>query len=159
REALRPEARRSAILLGPLPYCCLPQAPSAAKEPSFSTAPSRALNYDRTPALSRGELAERLLEIAERDDDGHPKTGRRYYYLALSHGYIQPDMSDEPEAKRSRDSAANRVTSILGILRKAGRLDWDMVLDLTRDLDEWQTYRSPREARAALRRRYQEDRW
>jgi hypothetical protein len=33
------------------------------------------------------------------------------------------------------------------------------VLDLTRELDEWQTYRSPREARAAMRRRYQEDRW
>src|SRR6516164_10392069 len=30
REALRPEARRSAVLLGPLPNCCLPQAPSAA---------------------------------------------------------------------------------------------------------------------------------
>ena len=45
------------------------------------------------------------------------------------------------------------------MLRKAGRLDWDPVLDLTRDLDEWQTYRSPREAPAALRRRYQEDRW
>jgi hypothetical protein len=30
-----------------------------------------------------------------------------------------------------------------------GRLDWHMVLDLTRKLDEWQTYGSPREARAA----------
>ena len=40
-----------------------------------------------------------------------------------------------------------------------GRLGWDMVLDLTRELDEWQTYGSPREARAALRRRYDEDRW
>jgi hypothetical protein len=115
------------------------------KEPSFSTAPSRALNY-------------RLLEIAERDDDGQPKTGRRYYYLALSHGYIKPDMSDTAEAKRSRDSACDRITIVLGILRKVGRLGWDMVLDLTRELDEWQTYRSPREARTALRRRYQEDR-
>jgi hypothetical protein len=47
----------------------------------------------------------------------------------------------------------------LGTLRKQGRLGWDMVLDLTRDVDEWQTYASPREARAAMRRRYQEDRW
>ena len=68
-------------------------------------------------------------------------------------------MSDTPEAKRSRDSAYARVTSILGILRKAGRLHWDMVLDLTRELDECQTYGSPREARAALRERYDEDRW
>ena len=27
--------------------------------------------------------------------DGQPKTGRRFYYLALSYGYIQPDMSPE----------------------------------------------------------------
>jgi hypothetical protein len=40
-----------------------------------------------------------------------------------------------------------------------GRLDWDKVLDLTRELDEWQTYGSPREARAGLRERYDEDRW
>ncbi len=33
------------------------------------------------------------------------------------------------------------------------------MLDLTRELDEWQTYGSPREARAAMRRRYEEDRW
>jgi hypothetical protein len=127
------------------------------KEPRFASRGT--LNYDGTPALSRGELAERLIEIARGDDDGQPKTGRRFYYLALSHGYIRPDMSDTPEAKRSRDSAYARVTSILGILRKAGRLDWDMVLDLTRDLDQWETFSSPREARAALRLSYDEDRW
>jgi hypothetical protein len=128
------------------------------KEPWLSTT-SRVLNYDGTPALSRGELAERLLEIAEQEDDGEPKTGRRYYYLALSYGYVQPDMSDSLEAKKSRDAAYKRVTDVLGVLRKQGRLGWDMVLDLTRELDEWQTYGSPREARAALRRRYDEDRW
>jgi hypothetical protein len=34
-----------------------------------------------------------------------------------------------------------------------------MVLDLTRELDEWQVYGNPREARAAMRRSYDEDRW
>jgi hypothetical protein len=34
-----------------------------------------------------------------------------------------------------------------------------MVLDLTRELDQWPTYDSPREARAALREHYDEDRW
>jgi hypothetical protein len=58
-------------------------------------------------------------------------------------------MSDSPEAKRSRDSAYTRVTSILGKLRKAGSLDWDTVLDLTRDLDQWQTFRSLRWAGVA----------
>jgi hypothetical protein len=41
----------------------------------------------------------------------------------------------------------------------AGRLGWDMVLDLTRELDEWQVYDTPREARAHMRRTYEEDRW
>ena len=127
--------------------------------PRFSSAPSRALNADGTPALSRAELAERLVEIAQRDDGGAPKTGRRFYYLALSHGYIRPDMSDSDAAKKSRDAAYDRVTAVLGILRKQDRLGWDKVLDLTRDLDQWQTFGSPREARAHTRRLYDEDRW
>jgi hypothetical protein len=120
---------------------------------------SRAFNADGTPALSNEELGQHLLEIAKRDDDGKPKTGRRYYYLALSHGYIQPNMSASPEGKKSRDAAYDRITRVLGVLRKADKLSWDMVLDLTRELDQWQTYESPREARAALRERYDEDRW
>jgi hypothetical protein len=108
---------------------------------------------------AKADLAERLIEIAEQGDGGEPKTGRRYYYLALSYGYIQPDMSDSEAGKKSRDAAYDRVTDTLGTLRKAGRLAWDMVLDLTREVDEWQTYSSPREARADMRRTYDEDRW
>ena len=51
------------------------------------------------------------------------------------------------------------MTDVLGRLRKANRLNWDLVLDLTRELDQWQTYSSPREARAYIRERYDEDRW
>ena len=63
------------------------------------------------------------------------------------------------EGKKSRDSAYKRVLSLLGDLRKADRIDRDSVIDLTRDLVEWQTYESPREARAAMREQYDEDRW
>ncbi len=127
-------------------------------ESKFATS-SRSRNSDGTPALSNEELAEHLLEIAEEEDGGAPKTGRRFWYLALSHGYVLPDMGSSDEAKRSRVNAQKRITSILGELRKSGRLDWDAVLDLTRELDEWPTYASPREARAALRLYYEEDRW
>jgi hypothetical protein len=54
---------------------------------------SRTYNVDGTLALSQDELGQRLVQIAHEDDDGGAKTGRRYYYLALMHGYIQPDMS------------------------------------------------------------------
>jgi hypothetical protein len=129
------------------------------RELKFSSAPSRAKNYDGTSALQLGELAARLLEIADDDDDGKPKTGRRFYYLALSYGHIQPDMGDTAEAKKSRNAAYDRVTDALDKLRKMGRLGWDMVLDLTRDLDQWRAYASPREARAEMRSMYDEDRW
>jgi hypothetical protein len=109
--------------------------------------------------IAHNDLANRLIEIADRDDDGAPKTGRRYYYLALSHGYIIVDMTDTPEGKKSRDGAYKKVTDKLGDLRMEGLLGWDMVLDLTRELDEWHVYSSPREARAALRQSYDEDRW
>jgi hypothetical protein len=109
--------------------------------------------------LSRADLGWKLVEIAEQDDDGQPKTGRRYYYLVLSHGYIEPDMSDTEAGRKSRNGAYKRVTDILGVLRMNGELDWSMVLDLTRSLDEWQMFDSAREAREHLRRSYDEDRW
>jgi hypothetical protein len=125
----------------------------------FSERPSATFNNDGTTALSRSELAERLLEIAAEGDDGEPKTGRRYWYLALSLGYVRPSMEAGEAAAKERKKAQKRITDILGILRKQGRLDWDMVLDLTRELDEWQTFESVRDARAYMRRIYTEDLW
>jgi hypothetical protein len=120
---------------------------------------SRSFNADGTPALSNAELGEKLIEIALNEDGGQPKTGRRYYYLALSHGFVMPSMAADEAGKNSRDRAYKRVTDVLGKLRMASLLGWNMVLDLTRELTEWQAYASPREARAAMRRRYDEDRW
>ena len=113
----------------------------------------------REGELSNEELAEQLLELAETGDDGAPKTGRRFYYLALSHGYIRPDMGASDAAKKARDAAYDRVLDVLGRLRMQDHLGWDAVLDLTRELVEWQTYGSPREARVHMRQRYSEDRW
>ena len=68
-------------------------------------------------------------------------------------------MSATDQGKASRLAAYKRVTDVLGKMRRNGLLDWDMVLDLTRELVEWQTFGSPREARAAMRNNYDEDRW
>jgi hypothetical protein len=109
--------------------------------------------------LTRAELGRKLVEIAEEEDGGAPKTGRRFYYLALSHGYVRPDMSATEEGKKSRESAYKKITDILGVLRMNDDLGWDAVLDLTREIDERLTYDSPREAREVMRRSYNEDRW
>jgi hypothetical protein len=113
----------------------------------------------RRPRADNALLAERLLGIAKTEDGGDPKTGRRYYYLALSYGYIDPSMEDTEAAKKERAAAYKRITNVLKTLRIGGRLDWEMVLDLTRELDQWRTFESPRAARAHLRQMYDEDRW
>jgi hypothetical protein len=119
----------------------------------------RSTHADGSPALSNEELGDRLIELAAQADGGNPKTGRRFYYLALSYGYIRPDMSASDDAKKSRDAAYNRITRVLGALRMQSRLSWDAVLDLTRELVQWRFYDSPREARERMRRTYDEDRW
>jgi hypothetical protein len=128
------------------------------EEPRLATR-SRTRNADGSRALSQAELAPLLVEIANTGDGGKPKTGRRFFYLALSHGHIQPIMDNTKEGTASRDAAYSRITEILGKLRKLNQLPWDAVLDLTRELDEWQTYVSPREARSRMRQVYDEDRW
>ena len=126
--------------------------------------------------LPNAELAERLVRLsieadAPTDENGEqlrdknkkliitPKTGRRFFYVALSHGYIKPDMGATKKAKASRDAAYDRVTSILGELRKRGEIGWGDVLDLTRELDKPLMFNSHREAREVIRSRYDEDRW
>jgi hypothetical protein len=105
------------------------------------------------------ELAGHLLDIAENADGGEPKTVRRFYYLALSHGYIDVDMSAGAAGEASRRAGYKKVQVVLRGLRYQGRLGWDQLLDLTRDVTEWQVYTSVREARAAMRERYTEDKW
>jgi hypothetical protein len=104
-------------------------------------------------------LADQLERIAREEDDGKPKTGRRYYYLALSYGYISPSMEATDAAKKEREAAYKKVLDVLGTMRMSGQLSWDIVLDLTRELDEWRVYGGTREARTELRRLYDEDRW
>jgi hypothetical protein len=128
------------------------------KESGLGKVP-KSKNADGSPALSNYELGRKLLEIADEEDGGEAKTGRRYYYLALSLGWIQPAMGPSEKDKDSRDAAYDRVTHVLGVLRKSGDLPWSMVLDLTRELDQWQVYESPRAARKDMRDSYQEDRW
>jgi hypothetical protein len=162
-------------LLDPLRGGGAPAPPAATapewwdgKVPTLSVAPPKRRRYHAdgvhysmvaTSELPNAELAARLLEIAETGDDGESKTGRRFFYLALSYGYINPDMGASDAAKQSREAAYKRIGDVLGKLRKSGRLSWQSVLDLTRELDEWLTFDSPRDARAVLRRQYDEDRW
>ena len=81
------------------------------KQPKLS-ARSRTFNADGTPALSNAELGEHLIEIARLADDGAPKTGRRFYYLALMEGLIRPDMGADEAASESRDAAYKRITDV-----------------------------------------------
>lgn len=103
------------------------------------------------------DLADALVEIA---NDGNRRTARGFYYVALSRGLIRPSMDMTKEGKASRDAAYAKITNLIVNLRKAGRISWNAVLDLTRNIDMPRAvFDSPSDARAALRRQYDEDRW
>jgi hypothetical protein len=68
-------------------------------------------------------------------------------------------MSATKDGEKSRKRETKRITDILGTLRKNGSLPWNMVIDLTRELDLPLAYTSTREARAHTRAIYNEDRW
>jgi hypothetical protein len=57
------------------------------------------------------DYTKRLVEIASDADGGAAKPGRRFYYLALSYGYIQPDMSATDAGKASRLAAYKRLAT------------------------------------------------
>jgi hypothetical protein len=97
----------------PTAYYCSGRCRTAAHRKRAEPVPAP-FWYDGKRRRADDELAEHLLVIADRDDDGAPKTGRRYYYLALSHGYIAVDMSDTPAGKKSREAGYKTVTAPLG---------------------------------------------
>jgi hypothetical protein len=51
------------------------------------------------PGFDLAMLGAGDLEIAAHEDGGKPKTGRRFYYLALSYADIKPDMGDTGRLK------------------------------------------------------------
>jgi hypothetical protein len=120
---------------------------------------SRVHNADGSLALSQSEHSEQLLELAHVADGGTPKTARRFYYLALLHGYIRLDMGASDAAAKARTKAYKRITDVLVALQLNGRLAWDAVLELTHEIAEPLTFRDPRDAQQWLRGIYDEDRW
>src|SRR4029077_10271856 len=72
-----------------------------------------------------------LLEIAHRDDGGKPKTGRRYYYLALSHGYIVVIMPDTPEGKKSRGWTDKTAENWINVYQLSGKFELNSNLELS----------------------------
>lgn len=79
---------------------------------------------------------------------GFDLTLRQLYYQFVSRDWI-------PNSQRSYD----RLGSIINDARMAGLIDWDQIIDRTRNVVEWQTRQSPAEAARAAAEAYRRDRW
>jgi hypothetical protein len=90
--------------------------------------------------------AREILDDYERQ--GFDLTLRQLYYQFVSKDLI-------PNHQRSYD----RLGAIINDARMAGLIDWDHIIDRTRNVVQWQTQQSPAEAARAAAERYRRDRW
>ena len=84
--------------------------------PNFRTT-SRSLNSDGTPALSK---AERLIEIADRDDDGAPQGLAAGSTISRCRTATSKAGHGRQQSGGLARAAYDRVTDVLGTLRKRG---------------------------------------
>jgi len=75
-------------------------------------------------------------------------TLRQLYYQFVARGLV-------PNEQKEYD----RLGDICRDARMAGLMDWDYLIDRTRNLASWKTYRGPQEALTELAKKYHRDLW
>lgn len=90
--------------------------------------------------------AREILDDYERQ--GFDLTLRQLYYQFVSRDLI-------PNHQRSYD----RLGAIINDARMAGLIDWDHIIDRTRNVVQWAMWDSPEHATRAAAERYRRDRW
>lgn len=95
----------------------------------------------------------RIIEIANQicadyRAQGYDLTLRQLYYQFVARGYIP-----------NRDTEYKRLGSIINDARLAGLMDWDHIVDRTRNLRSLATWGSPGEIMRAVADQYRTDRW
>jgi hypothetical protein len=81
-------------------------------------------------------------------DQGYDLTLRQLYYQFVSRGWIE-----------NRDTEYKRLGSVINDARLAGRLDWDYIVDRTRNLEELAHWADPADLIAAAARQYRIEKW
>lgn len=79
---------------------------------------------------------------------GFDLTLRQLYYQFVSRGFIP-----------NKDSEYKKLGSVINDARLAGYIDWDAIVDRTRNLRDLSHWTSPSEIINAVSRQYREDKW
>lgn len=79
---------------------------------------------------------------------GYDLTLRQLYYQFVSRGWIA-----------NKDTEYKRLGSIINDARLAGELDWDYIVDRTRNLRDLAHWSSPQSIMEAVASQYREDKW
>jgi hypothetical protein len=95
------------------------------------------------------EVIERANEICQDyADQGYDLTLRQLYYRFVAHGWIP-----------NRQTEYKRLGSIVNDARMAGLMDWNHIVDRTRNLRRLPTWDSPADIIEAVADQYREDVW
>lgn len=96
--------------------------------------------------LAQIEQANEILE--EYAEQGMVPTLRQLYYQHVARGLIE-----------NRQTEYNRLGELCRDARMAGLMDWNHLIDRTRNIQSWRTYRTPQDAVGELAKQYARDLW
>lgn len=110
------------------------------------------------------QVNEILLRYARQ---GYRLTGRQIYYRFIALDLFPDDWIDtewniknklDPNTKNTIKNY-KRLLDIINNGRLSGRVDWDRILDNTREVTRWQHWSSPSEALRSTAKYYEIDKW
>src|SRR5688572_17725535 len=81
-------------------------------------------------------------------EQGYDLTLRQLYYQFVSRDWIA-----------NKDSEYKRLGGVINDARLAGLLDWDYIVDRTRNLQSLAHWENPAEIVSAVAQQYREDKW
>lgn len=95
-----------------------------------------------------GVIAQAQSICQEYADDGYDLTLRQLYYQFVARGFIP-----------NRQTEYKRLGSIVNDARMAGLIDWDFIVDRTRELSDLSHWGSPEEIVEAVSRQFRLAKW
>lgn len=111
----------------------------------------------RTATIEIVYLAEEV--ISEYESQGYNLTLRQLYYQFIARDLFPDDWFDPKAQSKNCEKNYNKLGRIISQARLAGHIDWDAIVDLTRNVIKPTSWDNPTEILDNASDQYQEDPW
>lgn len=111
-------------------------------------------------STTREIIIGRAIEIIEAyAEQGYDLTLRQLYYQFVSRNWLPDSWADEETGSTNNERSYKKLGTIISDARRAGRIDWNAIVDRTRNIHNPPIWKSPAALVSACAARFDVDWW